>query len=119
MRTPAGKECRFYYEDYYRGRETQECRLIQANPASLRWRPSDCKVCPVPDILNANSSPDMQLTLTAKPRLMGLGRRLGVTATCLKHHVTIDDPFVGCPKCNAERPGLDVFWQALDQDDND
>ena len=76
MRTPAGKECRHYYEDYYRGRETQECRLIQANPASLRWKPSDCVKCPVPDILNANSSSDMQLQLTVKPRLLGLGRQL-------------------------------------------
>jgi hypothetical protein len=119
MRTPAGKECRHYYEDYYRGRETQECRLIQANPASLRWKPSDCKQCPVPDILNANSSPDMQLQLTAKPRLLGLGRQLEVKASCLRHHIEIEDPFVGCPKCNAERPGLDVFWQALQQSDDD
>jgi hypothetical protein len=119
MRTPAGKECRYYHEDFHRGRDVQECRLIQENPASLRWRPSDCKMCPVPDILNANASPDLQLTLTVKPRLMGLGRQLEVTASCLKHHVKIEDPFVGCPKCNAERPGLDVFWQALEQDDDE
>lgn len=119
MRTPAGKECRHYYEDYHRGRALQECRLIHANPASLRWRPSDCQQCPVPDILNANSSPELELTVTVKPRLLGLGRQVEVSASCLKHHIEIQDAFVGCPKCNAERPGLDVFWQALGQDDEE
>src|SRR5688572_8219728 len=30
MRTPAGKECDFYYEDFHRGRELQECRIQKA-----------------------------------------------------------------------------------------
>src|SRR5947207_1157973 len=68
MRTPAGKECRFYYADYNRGRDLQKCRLIEGNPASLPWRPKYCFSCPVPEILNANASPDMELTLTVKPR---------------------------------------------------
>jgi hypothetical protein len=46
-----------------------------------------------------------------------LGRRLEIEASCLKHHCVIEDPHVGCPQCNAERPGLDVFWKALDQTD--
>ena len=29
----------------------------------------------------------------------------------------IPDPFVGCPRCNAERPGLDAFLKALENDD--
>jgi len=110
MRTPAGKECRHYYEDFHRGRDLQECRLVQANPASMHWRP---------DILNANSSPDLQLQVTIKPRLLGLGRQVEVSASCLKHRIPIEDAFVGCPKCNAERPGLDIFWQALEQQDED
>jgi hypothetical protein len=119
MRTPAGKECRHYYEDFHRGRDVQECRLIQANPLSLRWRPSDCKRCPVPDVLNANSSPDLELHLSVIPRLLGLGRQLEVSASCLKHHIQIEDAFVGCPKCIAERPGLELFWQALEQDNEE
>lgn len=119
MRTPAGKECKFYFADYNRGRDLQECRLIQANPESLPWRPKDCVRCPVPDILNANASPDLSLTLTVKPQLLGLGRRLDVKASCLKHHVPVEDPFVGCPQCIAERPGLDVFWQALERTDDE
>ena len=28
MRTPAGKECQYFYGDYYRGRNQEECRLL-------------------------------------------------------------------------------------------
>lgn len=119
MRTPAGKECPHYYEDFHRGRNQQECRLIQQNPDSLRWRISDCSQCSVPEILNANASSYLELKVTVKPRLLGLGRRIEVSASCIKHHVEIEDAYVGCPKCNAERPGLDIFWQALGQDNDD
>jgi len=119
MRTPAGKECRFYYEDFNRGRNVQECRLAQANPDSARWTRGDCSRCPVPDILNANASPNLELKLTLQRKLLGIRRELRVTARCLKHNIPIEDPFVGCPQCNAERPGLDVFWQALEQNDDD
>jgi hypothetical protein len=43
MRTPAGKECRFYYADYHRGSQKQECRLIARNPDGGRWHPSKKK----------------------------------------------------------------------------
>lgn len=119
MRTPAGKECPHFYADFHRGRNVQECRLIQQNPESMHWRVSDCQQCPVPDILNANASPYLELKLTVKPRLLGLGRRIEVEASCVKHHISIEDAYVGCPKCNAERPGLDIFWQALEKDGDD
>jgi hypothetical protein len=119
MRTPAGKECKHYYEDYNRGRNIKECRLVKDNPDSLPWRPSDCARCPVPDILNANASPDMVLTLRLDNRLLGLRRAYTVTATCIKHDISIDDPYVGCPHCNAERPGLDLFRKALGDSDHD
>lgn len=114
MKTPAGRECKHYYEDFVRGRDVQECRLIKANPNSARWQPSDCFKCPVPDILNANASRDMELTLTVKKGFMGFFRRLEVTAYCLKHDLPIADPYVGCPKCAESNPGLDVFRQALE-----
>lgn len=119
MRTPAGKECQHYYEDFHRGRNVQECRLVRQNPASLQWKPDDCSKCPVPAILNANASPNLELTLTIKPKLLGLGRQLEVKASCLKHRSVIEDAYVGCPQCNAERPGLDIFWQALGQDNDE
>lgn len=113
MRTSAGKECPHYYADFHRGRNVQECRLIQGNRDSLPWRPVDCTGCPVPEILQANASKDLELKLTIKPRLLGLGRKHIVEAYCLKHRIPIEDAFVGCPRCNQERPGLDVFREAL------
>jgi hypothetical protein len=119
MQTPAGKDCRHYYEDYHRGRNIQECRLEKSNPDSVRWHPSDCNKCPVPDILNANASPDLELTLTIKQGFLGFGRRLVVDAACIKHRIPVNDPYIGCPRCNDERPGLDVFRKALEADDDD
>lgn len=116
MRTPAGKDCPHYHADFHRGRNIQECRLAQQNPASLQWKPGDCSRCTVPDILLANASPHLELLLTIKPKLLGLGRQIEVSATCIRHRLAITDPYIGCPKCNAERPGLDVFWQALGED---
>lgn len=122
MRTPAGKECKFYHEDFHRGRNIQECRLVKENAESLRWRPEDCSKCAVPDILNANASPNMELKLTIMPRMLGFGRKLEISAWCLRHRIPIEDPYVGCPKDREENPGLDLFRRALedqDQDDHD
>jgi hypothetical protein len=115
MITPAGKECHYYYEDFHRGRSTQECRLIQQNSASPRWRPNDCFHCPVPNILWANASEYLELHGTIKPGfIFGLGRQVAVEAYCTKHHVEIEDPYVGCPQCAAERPGLEAFFEGED-----
>jgi len=119
MRTPAGTECKFYHEDFYRGRNLQECRLVKANSESMRWKPVDCAHCPVPDILAANASPNLELKLTIQPRLLGLGRTMVVEAYCFRHHIPIEDPYIGCPKCIEDRPGLDLFRQALEKDDDE
>jgi hypothetical protein len=116
MRTPAGRECKHYYEDFHRGREVQECRLAQGSPGNLRWRPDDCARCPVPDILNANASPDLELTWRVDQKLLGLVRRVTVTAHCLRHDIPIENPYTGCPRCASARDGLDVFRRALEDD---
>jgi hypothetical protein len=116
MRTPSGKLCKHYFEDYHRGRDIQECRLIKENPASYRWRPEDCQKCTVPSILDANASPNMELTLTIGSRLFGFGRKMTVTARCTRHNIPIDDPYIGCLKDIEDRPGLDLFRQALEQE---
>ena len=118
MKTPAGIECKHYYEDFHRGHNVQECRLIKQNRDSLPWHPGDCLKCPVPALLNANASPYLELKVTIKPRFLGMKRQPIVTATCTKHHTDIDDAFVGCSKCNAERPNLNLFWQALEQSED-
>ncbi len=105
MRTPAGKECRYYYEDFHRGRNKQECRLLKNQPGSP-WRPSDCAKCPVPEILWANASEDLSLEAEVKLGLLGLGRRVEVTSTCVKHNVQVSDPYIGCEQCAADRPDL-------------
>ena len=110
MRTPAGSECKHYYEDFNRGREIQQCRLARFNPASLPWQPDDCARCPVPAILRANGSPDMVLELNIRKGFLGFGRAIQVSASCRKHLIEIEEPFVGCPQCSAERPDLAALF---------
>lgn len=105
MITPAGVECRYYYADYFRGRERQECRLIAQNPRSEPWRPELCSTCPVPGILRANASPHLVLEGTVKKRFLGLVRRVEVEAICSKHLTEVPEPHVGCGQCREERLG--------------
>jgi len=102
MRTPAGKECKFYYEDFHRGRSKQECRLIQRNPASEPWRPSLCNTCPVPAILRANACPNMVLEARVGRR-WGLLRQVKVQAFCLLVMEEVAEPMVGCGRCHEGR----------------
>lgn len=118
MRTPAGHECKHYYEDFHRGRNIQECRLIKLNLDSKRWHPSDCAKCPVPAILNANASPDLELVASVETRFLGFGRHIKVSASCLRHRIPIPDPHIGCPQCAASRDGLDLFRKALENSDD-
>jgi len=117
MKTPAGKECKHYYQDFHRGRNVQECRLVQRNPDSERWHPDDCRKCTVPDILMANADPDMELTLTITRGFLGFGRKLEVTAKSISEGTIIEDPYVG--NTNKNNPGLDLFRQALEDIDDD
>jgi hypothetical protein len=118
MRNPAGQECAHYYEDFNRGRNVQECRLAQENPDSLTWRPRDCAKCPVPAILRANASPDMKLTLTIRPALLGFVRQIKVDAWSLRYDEPIEDPYVGHPRDVEENPALKLFKDALERSDD-
>jgi hypothetical protein len=106
MRTPAGQECQFYYQDFHRGASTQECRLIDANLNSEAWKPADCATCPVPGILLANSSPNLILQATIKKGFLKLNRRVEVRASCSRHLIEVAEPHIGCPQCAREKPGL-------------
>lgn len=110
MITPAGSECRFYYQDYHRGHSEQYCRLIRGNPSSADWNEKDCFHCPVPEILRANSSPHLVLEASIKSGFLGINRRVDVSASCSKHLVEVDKPEVGCPYCAKERPGLEELF---------
>jgi hypothetical protein len=105
MRTPSGRECALYYEDFNRGVALQECR-VERGPGSQPWRPPQCERCPVPDILLANGSPWLKLVLAVRKRPVG-GSRFEVEAWCGRHAVPVNDPYVGCPECaNEELSGL-------------
>jgi hypothetical protein len=113
MITPAGRECPHYYQDFHRGREVQECRLIKDNPDSLPWQRKDCARCEVPDILRANASEHMRLKLTIRRALFGFVRQMRLEAWCEKHNIPIENPYVGCPLDSEENPALQLFRDAL------
>lgn len=102
MRTPAGTECRYYYEDFNRGRTAQECRLIQGNPNSAPWKSGLCKTCPVPAILRANACPHMHLEAWVGRRWLVLPQ-VRVRAFCERIDQAVADPMVGCGHCHEER----------------
>jgi hypothetical protein len=100
MRTPAGFECRFFYADYYRGRNHQECRLVQRDPGSARWSPGLCRGCPVPKILAANACPHLVLDAKVVKTWGGLGRKVEASAACTKSLRDVDHPATGCGQCH-------------------
>jgi hypothetical protein len=104
MRTPAGKECRYFYGDYYRGRHDEECRLLKdANPA-LPWKPDLCNTCPVPEIIMANACHYMVLI----PRLVRsfpfTRKQVHIETYCEKTNRSGFDPHIGCGECHALPP---------------
>jgi hypothetical protein len=109
MRTPAGKECRFYFEDHYRGREKQECRLLERNPQGGKWRPSLCRSCPVPDILRQNACPNMALEARVHKSLLGFREEVRVFAVCTTTMREVDKPAIGCGECHKYRPGATIL----------
>jgi hypothetical protein len=102
MRTPAGMECKYYYEDFNRGRDTQECRLIDLDPRSELWRPNLCNTCPVPAILRGNACPNMVLEGWVGRRWLVI-RQVRVDARCTLTERPVTDPMVGCGHCHEAR----------------
>lgn len=99
MKTPAGKECIHFYGDYYRGRNTEECRLLKVN--GQQWTRDLCFTCPVPEILRANSCEHMKLkAVVARPLTAIFQRRVQVSAFCEKVGREVAEPQVGCGECH-------------------
>ncbi|MCX6026091.1 MAG: hypothetical protein NTY23_07535 [Chloroflexi bacterium] len=101
MHTPAGTECRYYFKDYFRGRDRRECRLLPA-AAAHEWRPELCGGCPVPRILLANACPNLVLAASVRTTWLGLGRRMETTARCHKSGDAVREPEIGCGQCHLE-----------------
>lgn len=95
--------CRFFYEDYYRGRETTECRLPKSRD-SLRWERKICDSCPVPQILRETNTAHLAVEGTIRKRFP-FGERMEVFAICTKHMDQLQDDRT-CPKCAAEQAEL-------------
>jgi len=108
MRTPAGKECRFFYGDYYRGRHQEECRLLKDAIPPLPWNPALCFSCPVPAILQANACTHLQLKPGLTRPFPFLKQEVKVSAHCQKTGRAGFDAHIGCGECH---PLPDVFVQ--------
>lgn len=102
MRTPAGKECEYFYGDYYRGRQREECRLLEA--ASLHWTPDLCFTCPVPDIRLANACEHLILRPEITRPFPFLKRKVRVHAFCRKTERNVSEPKIGCGECHQLPP---------------
>ena len=100
MKTPAGRECPHFYGDYFRGKNVEECRLL--NLFGQAWTPDLCKTCPVPDIARANSCQHMKLKASVSRPLTALfQKRVQVSAYCEKSRRDVSEPQVGCGECHA------------------
>jgi hypothetical protein len=104
MRTPAGKECKYFYGDYHRGRHQEECRLLDAH--KLEWSSRLCFNCPVPDILLANACQNMQFTPRLEKALFFLKPEVRISTYCSKCECDVNEPRVGCGQCH---PLPDIF----------
>jgi hypothetical protein len=104
MKTPAGSECKYFYGDYYRGREHEECRLLPRD-----WTRDLCRTCAVPAILRANACESMQLRLqVTRPVLAGFQRRVRIDPFCERTGRSGFDPHIGCGECHPVPPVFKV-----------
>ncbi len=94
--------CRYFYGDYHRGRNREECRLLEANPNNQHpWKRKLCDSCPVPALLLSSNTPE--LVLEAEVNRKFLWNRVEVTfAICQKHLIELADPHY-CPECAKEK----------------
>jgi hypothetical protein len=107
MRTPAGTECPYFYGDYYRGRNVEECRLLKS--AGERWTRDLCKTCPVPGIARANACEFLKLSAAVSRLLEALfQRRVKVSAFCEKTKRNVAEPQIGCGECHVLPFKLDL-----------
>lgn len=101
MRTPAGKDCRYFFGDYYRGRHREECSLLAAASPQLPWEPRLCETCPVPDILLANACQNMTLRPSLERQFPLIGKKqVRIRTYCSLSDKEGFDPHIGCGQCH-------------------
>ncbi|MDP3186174.1 MAG: hypothetical protein Q8M58_12975 [Anaerolineales bacterium] len=107
MRTPAGSECKYFYGDYYRGRQQEECRLLTAPGA--HWTRDLCRTCPIPSITRANACAFMALRAeVTRPVTAAFQRRVQVKAFCEKTRREVSEAHIGCGECHPLPPVFEV-----------
>jgi len=104
MRTPAGSECPYFYGNYHRGGNREECRLIGQRPQPGHWTRDLCAVCPVPKITAANACPNMVLTAWVQRPFAGFFKRVRIKAYCTFSKQAVDHPEIGCGRCHPAFP---------------
>ena len=101
MRTPAGKECRYFYGNYFRGREIEECRLLEESDPPQTWKPDLCSSCPVQNIQLANGCENLILNANVhRPFLIGKPE-VQISAHCKKTNKSVSEPHIGCGECHS------------------
>jgi hypothetical protein len=107
MKTPFGTDCEYFYGDYLRGRNREECRLLEA--AGLHWDSPLCRTCPVPAIKRANACEFIRLKpRIARPVLDLFRKQVQVDAYCEKSRQSVAEPHIGCGQCHPLPPVFQV-----------
>ncbi len=107
MKTPAGSECKYFYGDYFRGRNVEECRLLKA--AGQQWSADLCNSCPAPGIQRANACENLTLQASVNRPLDALfQRRVQIKAYCQKTEKSVSEPHIGCGDCHPLPPIFDA-----------
>jgi hypothetical protein len=99
--------CRYFYGDYFRGKNKETCRLLDANPNNQRaWYRQLCDSCPVPALVRSSNSLDLLLEAQVKRKF--LRNAVEITfAVCSKHLAELTDPLY-CPECAKEHNPSDL-----------
>ena len=102
---PEPVDCKYFYGDYFRGRDHEECRLLESSPGNQRpWKRKLCDTCPVPNVVRTTNSSGLALEAEVKRRMFR--ERVEITfAVCIEHMLELDDPTY-CPACAKEYPEL-------------
>jgi len=104
MKTPAGSQCKYFYGDYYRGRNVEQCQLLGSS-----WTRNLCQTCPVPAIDRANACQFMRLRAeVVRPLMAAFQKRVRVTAYCQKNNRAGFDPHTGCGECHPLPPAFET-----------
>jgi hypothetical protein len=95
---PEPVDCKYFYGDYFRGKNSEECRLLDASPDNKRpWRRKLCDTCTVPDLVRATDCRGLALEAAVKRRFFR--DRVEITfAICTEHMLELEDP-THCPLC--------------------